>query len=213
MQKLSAVKSIALALLFASTHATATDITLLAGYQFNDDFEIAVNDGNTPNPAPLSEPGDDLELESGAAVSLAVDFLFNNNPNQRIGLYLSHHQSQFESGAGLADEDMDITHIHFTAMNYYPNGNWEPFVLAGLGAAIFSPADKTLDNATKFSAQIGGGTNYKITENLLLRFEARWIPTFFNGSSSGICSGGCVIALKSDMYSQVQANIGLQFRF
>jgi opacity protein-like surface antigen len=202
-----------LALLLGSTAAFATDLTLLVGYQFNSDFEIGESDEAVPNPASVGAPGDDLVLDGGVAFSVAIDFMFNNNPNQRIGFYVTHHKAEFESGAGLVDPDMDVTHIHFTAMNYYPNGNWEPFVLAGIGAGYFSPEDKSLQDSTKFSAQIAGGANYKISENLLLRLEARWIPTFFNGGSAGICSGGCTIALKSDMYSQFQTNIGLQFRF
>lgn len=202
-----------LALLLASARAGATDITLLAGYQFNSDFEVGESGEGVPEPLNLGELGDDIELKGGPAFSLAVDFIFNNNPDQRIGFFVSHHKAEFGSGAGLVDNDMDITHIHFTAMNYYPNGRWEPFFLAGLGAGIFSPADKSLDTSTMFSAQIGGGTNYKLTDNLLLRLEARWIPTFFDSSSAGICSGGCTIVVKSDMYSQFQTNIGLQYRF
>jgi opacity protein-like surface antigen len=211
MLRKTTVKTITLALLLCSQAALATDVTLLAGNQFNSDFEIGVSD--TAEPAIQGEPGDDLALDGGPVFALALDFVFNNNPNQRIGFFVSHHQAEFESGAGLIDNDMDITHVHFTAMNYYPNGRWEPFVLAGLGAGIYSPADNSLKDTTKLSAQIAGGTNYKISENLLLRLEARWIPTFFNGSSAGICSGGCTVVLKSDTYSQVQANIGLQFRF
>lgn len=213
MQRKATVKAITLALLFCSQAALATDVTLLAGYQFNSDFEIGVSDPDTAGAAIEGEPGDDLALDGGPVFALALDFVFNNNPNQRIGLFVSHHQAEFESGAGLVDRDMDITHVHFTAMNYYPNGRWEPFVLAGLGAGIYSPADNSLKDTTEFSAQIAGGTNYKISENLLLRLEARWIPTFFNGSYAGFCSGGCTVVLKSDTYSEVQANIGLQFRF
>jgi opacity protein-like surface antigen len=195
-----------------SSQASATDLTLLFGYQYNDDFELS-DSIETLNDQEFGEPGDDLGLDGGAAVSVAVDFVFNNDPNARIGLFVTRHEGEFESGAGLDDAKMDVTHIHFTAMNYYPSGNWERFVLAGIGAGVFSPADNSLNDDTLFSAQIGGGANYKFSENLLLRFEARWIPTFFNGSASGICSGGCTIALKSDVYSQFQANVGLQFRF
>jgi opacity protein-like surface antigen len=203
--------SVAVTVLFTGA-AQAVDVTLLGGIQGNQDFELAEFDeaGGAPDTA---EPGDDVTLEAGPAVGLAVDFVFDNNPDQRIGFFLTHHRADFGSEAGLEDSQMDITHLHFTAMNYYPRGSWEPFVLAGVGAAHFSPADDSLDSSTRVSAQIGGGANYKISESLLLRLEARWIPTFFNGSSAGICSGGCTIALKSDMYSQFQANIGLQFRF
>ncbi|MEH6581653.1 MAG: hypothetical protein V7754_06925 [Halioglobus sp.] len=193
--------------------AQAADLTLLAGYQVNDDFEIEANLEGGQSSQISGQPGDDLSADGGGVLGLAVDFVFNGNPNQRIGFFVSHHETEFDTGAGLADRDMSVTHLHFTAMNYYPNGNWEPFVLAGVGAGHFSPADKSLKDTTRLSGQIAGGTNYKLSENLLIRLEARWIPTFFNGSSAGICSGGCVIALKSDMYSQFQANIGLQFRF
>ena len=191
-----------------SSQAIATDLTLLLGYQGNSDFELSESIDQS-----LGEPGDDLSLDGGAALSMAVDFVFNNDPNARIGFFLTQHEGEFESGAGLEDVEMDVTHVHFTAMNYYPSGNWERFVLAGIGAGVFSPTDNSLKDVTKFSAQIGGGANYKISENLLLRFDARWIPTFFNGSVSGICSGGCTVAIKSDVYHQFQANIGLQLRF
>lgn len=195
-----------------SLQANATDLTLLFGYQYNDDFELS-DSIETLNGQELGQPGDDLSLDGGAALSIAMDFVFNNDPNARIGFFVTHHEGEFESGAGLEDEKMDVTHVHFTAMNYYPTGNWERFVLAGIGVGIFSPADNSLSDDTLFSAQIGGGANYRFTENLLLRFEARWIPTFFNGSASGICSGGCTIAFESDVYNQFQANVGLQFRF
>ena len=192
--------------LIITTQAAATDVTLLLGYQFNDDLEVAEASG-------LAESGDNLRLDGDVALGLAVDFVFQNNPDQRVGFYVTHHLAQLESRAALDDEGMEITHLHFTAMNYYPKGNWEPFVLAGIGAGYFSPADKSMKAVTKLSGQLATGANYKISDNFLLRLEARWIPTFFNGSSAAFCSGGCVIAVKSDMYSQFQANVGLMYRF
>jgi opacity protein-like surface antigen len=192
----------------------ATDVTLLAGYQFNTDFEIRSLDSQPPTPSPANgEPGDDIELEDGAAFSLAVDFVFERQATKRIGFWISSQQAEFDSNAGLKNSDMDVTHLHFTAMSYYPKGNMEPFVLAGLGAGFFSPQDSTLGDETKFSAQIGAGTNYRISDSLLLRMDVRWLATFFDSSGSAFCSGGCTIALSSDTYSQVQANLGLMFRF
>jgi len=192
----------------------ATDITLLAGYQFNSDFEIvSANDLPTDVEPGTGQPGDDVELDDGAAFSLAVDFVFEGEKTKRIGFYVSYEQTQFESNAGLSNRDLDVTHVHFTAMSYYPDGNLEPFVLAGLGAGFFSPKDSTLKDETKFSAQIGAGTNYRFGENLLLRMDIRWLATFFDSSGSAFCSGGCTIAVSSDTYSQVQANIGLMYRF
>jgi opacity protein-like surface antigen len=202
-----------LALSCFSLPVTATDITLLYGQQFNSDFEVSsaenLPSGLQSNPV----PGEKIQLDNGAVFGLAVDFIFANNPDQRIGFFLSRQQSGFDSSAALTDDDIDITHIHFTAMNYYPSGKWEPFALLGLGAANFAPKDNTLKNVTRFSGQIAGGTNYRFSENALLRLELRWIPTFFGGSTTVFCDGGCTVSVTSSVYSQLQANIGLQYRF
>ena len=201
-------------LLAINTSASATDLTILAGYQFNTDFEISTSEQlPTVIPPGIGNPGDSVTLDEGLSFSLALDFKLEKNPDQRIGFYISHQQSDFENNAGLIDPSMDITHVHFTGMSYYPKGKMENFVLLGLGAGFYSPGDKTLDNETRLSGQIGVGTNYKISESLLLRMDARWILTFFNGSGAAFCSGGCAIQLTSDVYSQVQVNIGLLFRF
>lgn len=203
-----------LVLFIYCTPSLATDITLLTGYQFNADFELATANNRPPSVEPATgEPGDDVELEDGAAFSVAVDFVFEKEQTKRIGFYVSYEQTQFDSNAGLTDTDMDVTHVHFTAMSYYPDGNMEPFVLAGVGAGFFSPKDPTLKDETKFSAQIGAGTNYRFSDSLLLRMDVRWLGTFFDSSGAAFCSGGCVIAVSSKTYSQFQANIGLMYRF
>jgi opacity protein-like surface antigen len=203
-----------LALLAFSTPSLATDITLSAGYQFNADFEIASLNNQPPSVSPTTgEPGDDVSLDDAAAFSLAVDFVFENQQTKRIGFFVSYEQTQFGSNAGLTNSDLDVTHVHFTAMSYYPSGKLEPFVMAGIGAGFFSPKDPTLEDETKLSAQIGAGTNYRFSDQFLLRMDVRWIPTFFDGGGSAFCSGGCTITVSSDTYSQIQANIGLMYRF
>jgi len=188
------------------------DLVVLGGYQFNTDFEFST-DGVQVNPPPPAQPGDEVELEQGAVYGLGGDFVFNNNPNQRIGFFTSYQQTDFEDNAGLADTGITITHLHFTAMSYYPQGKLEPFVIAGVGAGFFSPDDDTLQDVTRFSMQIGAGANYRLTEDVLLRFDLRWMPTFMDSDGAAFCSGECTVYLKSEAYSQFQVNGGLLFRF
>lgn len=203
-----------LALAAFGSPSLATDVTLATGYMFNSDFEVASFNNDPPNVSPATgEPGEDISLDDAASFSLAVDFVFERDPTKRIGFFVTYEQTEFESNAGLSNPDMDVTHVHFTAMSYYPQGNLEPFVMAGLGAGFFAPEDSTLKDETKFSAQVAAGTNYRFTDRLLLRMDVRWIPTFFDGGGSVFCSGGCTIAVSSDTYSQIQANIGLMYRF
>ena len=202
-----------LSLATACFPAQATDLTLSVGYQYNSDFEIASSNHQPIDSPATGEPGDDISLDDSPAFNLAVDFLFNNDATKRIGVFLSYSQTRFESNAGLQDRDMDVTHLHFTAMSYYPQGNLEPFVMAGIGGSFFAPKDSTLKDETLFSAQVAAGTNYRFSDHLLLRADLRWIPSFFNSGGTVFCSGGCTIAVSSDTYTQLQANVGLMYRF
>lgn len=203
-----------LMMLASSFHTNAVDLTLLLGYQLNSDFKISdISDQPDPTDPLMTKPGSTLKIDEGTAFGLALDFLLDNNPSQRIGAWVSYQQSSFGSEAGLDDDKMDITHVHFTAMSYFPKGKWEPFALLGIGAGHFAPKDSSMNTVTRFSAQIAGGANYKFTESILLRLEARYIPTFFGGSSTVFCDGGCTVSVKSSVYNQFQANVGLQFRF
>jgi opacity protein-like surface antigen len=199
---------ILIAAILLAMPVSATEFTATLGLQVNRDMELA------DDVAPIvGEPGESVSVDDAGALGLAMDWIYRGDITKRYGVFLTHSQTDIGDKAGLADSGLAVSHLHFTGTSYYPNGNWEPFVTAGIGAAFFSPKDSTLDSTTRLSFNIGGGANYKFSEQLLLRLEARWIPTLFNGSAAGICSGGCTIAFKSDMYSQFQANVGLQFRF
>ena len=208
------VKKLLLFILLTAVASVARpfDLVVTGGYQFNTDFEFSTG-GAPVNPPPPAQSGDDVELEQGVVYGLAGDFVFNRNPNQRIGFFVSHQQTDFDDNAGLADTGLDVTHIHFTAMSYYPQGKMEPFVIAGVGAGIFSPEDSTLRDVTRFSMQIGAGTNYQLAKSVLLRFDVRWMPTFMDSDGAVFCDGACTILVKSDAYNQFQVNTGLLFRF
>ena len=159
------------------------------------------------------EPGDDIALDGGAALGVAVDWVYRGEADKRVGLFLSHSEGEFDAAAGLSDPDMSSTHLHFTGTSYYPVGRWERFVQAGLGVTYYSPDDDTLEDDTRFSLQLAAGANYRLSERFLFRLEARWIPAVLSSDAAGLCSGGCTIAIKSEFYSQFQLNAGLMLRY
>ena len=192
---------------------SATDFTLLAGYQYNNDFELADTAGEEAGTTATGEPGDDIALDGGGALGFAVDWVYRGEADKRVGLLLSHTEGEFDSAAGLSDPDMAITHLHFTGTSYYPAGRWERFVQAGVGVSHFSPDDNTLTDDTRFSLHVAAGANYRLSERFLFRLEARWLPAVLSSDAAGFCSGGCTIAIKSEFYSQFQVNAGLMVRF
>ena len=188
------------ALLLPPTLAHAVDVTLLAGYQFNSDFENGVTE-------------EDIRVKDGGMGAIAVDFPLAGYGNERLGFYLSYQPTRLSDNSELEDRDLDISHLHFTAMTAFPSGRWEPFILLGIGAARYAPGDSSLDAGVFLSGQIAGGASLKITETFLLRFGARWIPTFFDGGGAALCNGDCTVVVKTSVWNQGVADIGLQFRF
>jgi len=201
-----------LGLFLFSAIALAAEVTLFGGHQWSGDFQVAVASEGSPSLSSTTID-EDVDLDSGSVTGLAIDFVFRNDMEQRIGFFASQQQSRFAANAGISHTRLDITHLHLTFMRYYPNDKWEPFVLAGVGAVKYSPDSFELSDETHFSAQLGGGVSYRITDNLLLRIDARWLPTFFDSEGEIFCSGGCDIRIDSELFNHFQLNTGLMYRF
>lgn len=178
----------------------AVDLSLLVGYTISGTFENV-------------DSKNEVQVDETPSYAVAVDFPYKGKPDQRLGVYLSQQNTDFSDDAELDDSDVSITHLQFTAMTLWPHLRWEPFLLLGVGAVHYSPADNSLKDLTRVSAQIAGGTNYKVSENLLLRAGARWIPTFFDSSAAAFCDGGCSLGVSGTVWSQVVIDAGIQLRF
>lgn len=190
----------AIAMTLLACHANATDLSLLVGYTVSGDFENV-------------DTRSEVAIDETPSYALAIDFPYRNRPDQRVGLYLSHQDTAFSDDAALADSDVAITHLQFTAMTLWLRGRWEPFVLLGLGGVHYAPADASLKSLTRLSAQVAGGFNYQVTDSFLLRGGVRWVPTFFDGSGAAFCDGGCSLGISGTVWSQVVIDTGVQFRF
>lgn len=192
--------------------AWAAELALLGGVQFNADLEVVDEPAMQTNGEPVA--GEDVEVDTKVAFGAELDFVLNRHPDQRFGFFFSHMQTEFDSVSGISDNDLAISHLHLTFKNYYPQGTWRHFVLGGLGVTHVAPEDNSLSSKERFSGQLAFGTNYALSKRLALRAEARWIATFFDDSTSSVfCNGGCVVTVRSEVYNQVLANLGLVFNF
>ena len=205
---------VSLVLFLSSPTLLAMDLSIMSGYSFNGDMELTPRQFWPTSVSPSGEPGDSIEVRNQGATAVALDFLYNSQPDLRVGLYLSHQATSFGREAALQNRDMDITHVHFTSMKYYPDGDWEHFVLAGGGIGFFDPGDNSLNDVSRLSVQIGVGTNYRFTKKVMLRLDARWFGTFFKSSSRIFCNANeCTVGIASDIYDQIQISAGFLFRF
>lgn len=200
--------------LSAALPASAAEVALLAGRQFDADVEISTADQWPPENPPTGVPGQAIGIDNDSSWAIAFNADYQGRENQKIGLFYSRHETAFDIAAGLADPALEISLLHFVGTNIYPQGErLSYFVLAGVGAAFYEPEDSTLKDVTRFSAQIGGGANIRLADNFFLQLEARWLPAFFNSETAVFCSGGCTVAVAANSYSQIQVNAGVMLRF
>ena len=85
-----------------------------------------------------------------------------------------------------------------------------------LGATILTPSPQ-FSALTRFSASIGGGVKYWLTDHLGGRLGVRWMPVYLNSSSAGYsyCDPiyGCYPYWYNNYISQGDAHIGLMYKF
>ena len=131
--RLAACITVLFPALLGSTLASAAEIALLAGYQSNSSVEISATNQWPPGTLPEGEPGETITLEEGSSWAVAINTDFENNPNQKIGLYYSRQKTEFDTTAGLADTALEVSFLHFVGTNIYPQSDkLDFFVLAGL---------------------------------------------------------------------------------
>jgi hypothetical protein len=121
---------------------------------------------------------------------------------------------------GFEKFDMDVEYLQFGGTVMYPDTEAThviPYIGMTVGVARFSPDQAGLDDETKFAFTLGGGLRVPITERFQVRLDLRAFATVMDSESEIFCvsSGGatCRIQVKSDMFLQYSANLGVTVGF
>ena len=108
----------------------------------------------------------------------------------------------------------DQFHVNFMPMFLQANGRVMPYLLFGLGLTYAKPPN--VSGETRFSWSIGGGAKVMFRENIGLRLQAKWAPTYINTTSGVLwCDwwGFCYMIPVSNYMSQGEFTGGIFFRF
>lgn len=200
--------SLAAALVAAPAAAIAADdaLTVYGGYRGGGSF----TDVGTHQP---------IDVKRAGSVAASVDFAID--ASRQVQLLFAHQKSKFEVGAapgtpasGLNGQSMSVTYFHLGGTNFFdgPIGRG-PYVVGGLGATLFSPGTNGFSSAWRPSMNVGFGYQWPLGERLALRVEARWYVTLVNSEGGLFCSGGCVLRIRGDTFTQGDAQIGLSLGF
>ncbi len=152
---------------------------------------------------------------------------FFATPNLEVGALLAVQKTTIELGGPsvleIGDERIDNCH-GYLAWNFgAPDATARFYVLGGLGATRFGTLNATaggeqrhIGGNTKLSTTWAVGLKAYANENVGLRLEARWTPTYIKSDAVGWwCDPywGCYTAADAQYANQFEVSGGLNLRF
>ena len=186
----------------ASTSAAQGVVTLYGGVRGGGDFI----DDNT---------GMVVELDSGAAVSLSLDWPLSDGRQGQI--FYSFQRSALPGSVlnQAGDVSVNINYLHAGGRVFFhgTHATSAGYVVGGLGITYFSPSLGGLSSEVRPSANLGIGYQWMLSKQVSLRTELRGYLTLVNSNGGFLCSGGCVVSIRGDTMTEVEGLLGLSFTF
>lgn len=190
--------------LFISVATAAIEITPMAGYRMGGSLDV--DDG--------TEDGTSIDFIDGSSQAVAVDI--NIEPDKQVELFWSHKKSELGERNETEHIELDVDYLHIGGTVLYPQNEFPlvPYIVGGIGAAIFSPDRDDLESEIRLSLSLGGGLRFFPFEHIGLRAEGRVYGTFFPDNSALFCrNGNCKVYMDGDAIVQYEGLAGLIFRF
>ena len=187
-----------------AAHAQSA-ITLYGGARAGNGFEQATT------------PPAEADLRSSGALSVGIDWPYDGA--RLFQLLLSHQRTKLElaptSTPGSPTEmPLRISYVHFGGLNFFQGQlNQGPYLAGGLGITYLSPHLQGTSSRVRASMNVGIGYQFPVGKSLALRTEMRGYLTLIDSQGSFFCSGGCVVQIKGDAMTQVEAMAGLTLQF
>jgi opacity protein-like surface antigen len=183
-------------------------VTPIGGYTFGGEFEDAAATAS-------------VEVDDAAHWGLIVNL--RESANTQWEVFYARQQSEAEitelpAGMPAGRVDLDVQYLHVGGTYVADGVRARPFLAATVGATRFDPDPLTFDSENFFSFGLGAGWQFAPTDRLGLRLESRLLGTFLRSDSELFCQTGpdenlCAISTDSDTYWQLQASLGVVFRF
>jgi opacity protein-like surface antigen len=183
------------------------EVQPFVGYKFGGGTPVSSNDLDINRINFNSSAAAGVAFGINATETFGLEFLWNRQPTQVHGRLNDggKHPEQF-------DAKLDQFHGNLL-FNFNPDEKLRPFILLGLGATRAASSDAS---KTNFSFALGGGIKYFFTENMGVRLQARYTPTYLFTTSGGTwCNwwGVCWVVPNDHYMNQADVTVGWIFSF
>jgi opacity protein-like surface antigen len=138
-----------------------------------------------------------VRVRSGAAVGAAVGYRAGPIASSEVMWVFAPATGQSPDGSGRIMVHRFLGNVLLDL--WPPKGNFQPYILGGLGATRF---DSDLTSGTKFTGTAGGGVKYFFRPRLGVRIEARYVAVELYKTGS-----------KEHDMSQCEITAGMVYRF
>ena len=186
----------------AAAHAQALEgISVFAGYRFGGELTDVVTE-------------EAWEASEGAAYALAFDFAIDHQ--RQYQLIVSHRNGALQATgffSPVGDIGLGITYFQFGGVYHLEEVGRGPYAVGGVGLTHFNPKPDGLSSETRFSLNLGFGYSFPLGKGVALKLEGRGYVTLVDSSSSFLCSGGCVVQIQGDTFTQGELLAGIAVRF
>jgi hypothetical protein len=180
--------------------AAQNALTLYGGYRGGGSFQHSTS------------PFDSISLQSSPSGSISLDF--GLDAMRQVQVFASYQSTELEATATTPVVPMTVSYLHLGGTNYFEGTVGRgAYVVGGLGVTRLAPGLSGLSAEFRPSLNLGLGYQWPISGALSFRAELRGYFTLINSSSSLFCSGGCVVSIKGDGLTQVEALVGLSYGF
>ncbi|MBX3589974.1 MAG: hypothetical protein KF755_03605 [Burkholderiaceae bacterium] len=166
-----------------------------------------------------STTGRSIDVANAGSVSASVDWPLDGN--RQLQLFVGHQGSKFAvrtlpaaPSSVLDGRAVSVTYLHLGGTNFFdgPIGRG-PYVVGGVGATLFSPGLGGFSSEWRPSLNVGVGYQWLLGERVALRIEGRGYVTLVDNQGGLFCSGGCVVSIRGDTFTQGEALVGLSVGF
>lgn len=205
MFKLS-IAAILLACASATALAEGSAITVYGGFRNGGGF----TDSST---------GEGIDVDSSGAGAIALDLPYDGG--RQLQLFASHQRSDLKYTLVAAPKapsaqslPFSVTYLHVGGTNFFDGTlGTGGYVVGGLGASVLSVDGDGYDAELFPSLNLGLGYQYMLGKNLSLRAEGRVYATLINSSGGLFCSGGCLLSIQGDLFTQGEVMLGVSAHF
>ncbi|MGR5151581.1 hypothetical protein [Photobacterium swingsii] len=157
-----------------------------------------------------NDSGNKVSVNNSANYNIAIE---TDLEPGRVGIFVSHQNTDAKDLAG----ETQFTYLHFqSSLRFQPTQQLESYFGASLGGT-FANASWS-EKEVFFSGGLFGGAEYELSKNAKIVLEGRWLGNVVKSNTTVACtlpSGNetCIVSIDSELFSQFQTNLGLQFSF